>query len=342
VHALSELGVVVLLFEIGLETELGALRRVGGVAAMVAAVGVVTPFALGLLATRALGLALLPSVVASAALTATSVGITARVLADLGYLKQPEGQVVLGAAVFDDVIGLIVLAVVSGLVAGGSIDAGAVARTTAIALLFLVVSIVAGRVLARPLFALLGRVGKEGTLAVMGFAFALLFAVSADRAGLAPLVGAFAAGLLVGETPQAAQIRSGIVRLGHLLVPIFFVAVGAAVDVRAFAQVHVLVLGLVLVAVGVAGKIVAGYGPWWFRGRKLLIGVAMIPRGEVGLIFARMGLASGVLDAGMYAAILLMVIVTTLGMPPALRAIVKRGPEPPRDAGGVAELASEI
>src|SRR4051812_17594254 len=188
VHVLSELGVVVLLFDIGLETELGALRRVGGVAAMVAAVGVVTPFALGLLATRALGLPLLPSVVASAALTATSVGITARVLSDLGYLKEPEGQVVLGAAVFDDVIGLIVLAVVSGLVAGGSIDATAVARTTGIALLFLVVSVLAGRVLARPLFALLGRIGKEGTLAVMGFAFALLFALAADRAGLAPLV----------------------------------------------------------------------------------------------------------------------------------------------------------
>ena len=342
VRALSELGVVVLLFEIGLETELGALRRVGGVAAMVAAVGVVTPFALGLLATRALGVAMLPSLVASAALTATSVGITARVLSDLGWLKEPEGQVVLGAAVFDDVLGLLVLAVVSGLVAHGSIEAGSVVRASGFAVLFLVLAIVIGRVLARVLFGLLGRLSKDPTLAVMGVAFALLLAVLADRAGLAPLVGAFAAGIVLGETPQAEPIRGGVVRLGHLLVPIFFVAVGAAVDVRALVDPHVLGLGLVLVVTGVIGKVAAGYGPWWFRGRKLLVGVAMIPRGEVGLIFARMGLSSGALDADTYAAILLMVIVTTLAMPPALRALARGRSGAPTDAGGAAELANDV
>jgi Kef-type K+ transport system membrane component KefB len=341
VHLLAELGVVLLLFEIGLETKLERLLAVGSAALTVAVVGVVVPFALGVLVARWLGADTLASLVAGAALTATSVGITARVLSDLGRLNDPEGQVILGAAVIDDVIGLIILAVVAGVVAGDGVGAAQIARTTLAAFGFLALAVILGRLLAPGLFGLLARVGREQTVAMMGVAFALLLSLAALRIGSALIVGAFAAGLVVGETRQGETVQAGAVRIGHFFVPIFFVSVGAAVDVRSFANPDVLLLGLALVVVGTIGKVVAGYAPWWFRGRKLVVGVGMVPRGEVGLIFAQMGLAAGVLAAGQYAALMLMVMATTFAAPPALRLLFKDHPKvPPADAG-VAELLNE-
>jgi Kef-type K+ transport system membrane component KefB len=342
IHLLAELGVVILLFEIGLETDLRRLLAVGPAAGTVAIVGVVLPFGLGLLVSLGLGVDTLTSLVAGAALTATSVGITARVLADLGRLQDPEGQVVLGAAVIDDVLGLIILSVVAGIVAGDALSFGTVGRTTAIAFGFLGLALLAGSLVVPRLFALIERIGREQTVATMGLAFALLLAVLADRAGSALIIGAFAAGLVLAKTPQAAAIRSGTVRIGGFFVPIFFVAVGAAVDIRSFANLDVLLFGFALIAVGIAGKVLAGFAPWWFAGRKLVVGVAMVPRGEVGLIFAQMGITAGVLDAGRYAALTLMVMVTTFVAPPVLRALLttKEG-APELERGGVAELTTE-
>jgi Kef-type K+ transport system membrane component KefB len=326
VHVMAEIGVVILLFQIGLETNLRRLLSVGGTAATVAVVGVAVPFMLGLEAGRLLGLGQLPTLVAAAALTATSVGITARVLSDLGRLQDQESQVVLGAAVIDDIIGLIILAVVARLVAGHSLSAGNIALTTLTAFGFVAGALLVGRLIVPALFRLLARIGSEQAVAMMGLVVAFLLATLADAVGSALIIGAFTAGLVFAPTVHARPIERGVVRLGHFFVPIFFVAVGAAVDVRSFLDAKVLLVGGVLIVVAVVGKVIAGFAPFWFRGRKLVVGVGMVPRGEVGLIFAQTGLAAGVLDAGLFSAITAMVMVTTFIAPPALKALL--GPAP--------------
>jgi Kef-type K+ transport system membrane component KefB len=344
-HLMAEIGVVLLLFSIGLETDLKRLMSVGGAAFAVAIVGVLLPFAAGFGVARALGIELLPAIVAGAALTATSVGITARVLSDLGQLHSVEGQIVLGAAVIDDVIGLVILAVVSDLVAGNAPSILGVFRTTAMAFGFLAATLLLGRVVLPPLFALISRTGKEHTLATMALVLAFLLAVAASELGSALIVGAFAAGLVLAPTEHAPVIERGIVRLANVFVPIFFVAVGAAVDVRTFGSPGVLVIGLALTVVAVLGKLAAGYAPVWIRARKTLIGVGMIPRGEVGLIFAQTGLAAGVINAGEYSALMLMVLVTTFIAPPLLRQLITKAPAGPPgsqpDAGAVVEMTTE-
>ena len=340
VHIMAEIGVVILLFEIGLETNLKRLLSLGGTATTVALVGVALPFGLGLATERILGLDPLPALVAAAALTATSVGITARVLSDLGRLQDEESQVVLGAAVIDDIVGLIILAVVARLVAGESLSLAGVSVTTLTAFGFVAVALIAGRVIVPPLFRLLARVGSEQTLGMMGLVIAFLLAALADAVGSALIIGAFTAGLVFAPTRFAKPIEHSVVRLGQFFVPIFFVAVGAAVDVRSFLDSRTLLIGGVLIVAAVLGKVAAGYAPFWFRGRKLVVGVGMVPRGEVGLIFAQTGLAAGVLDAALFSAVMLMVMVTTLIAPPALKALLGPGSRA-KGAGGPGELVSE-
>lgn len=335
VHLLAELGVVLLLFAIGLETDVRKLLEVGGAAAAVAAAGVVLPFVLGYGACRLLGLGNLVAVVAGAALTATSVGITARVLSDLGRLHEPESRIVLGAAVLDDIIGLVILTVVAGLAAGEPVTAAGVARITAVAFGFLLATVLVGSFVVPLLVRLAGRIDLPGTMTILAVILACGLAWLADRVGSAVIIGAFAAGLLLARTPRAREIEHGVTELGHFFVPLFFVAVGAAVDVRVFnpldpANHPTLLVGGLLIVAAVAGKFAAGYAAPWFRGRKSVIGVGMIPRGEVGLIFAQMGLVSGVFDAKLYSAVTLMVLVTTFLAPPLLRALW-----PPGDAAGV-------
>ena len=344
VHLIAEIGVVLLLFGIGLETDLKQLLSVGGAAFTVAVVGVALPFALGYGVAHALGLDLLPAIVAGAALTATSVGITARVFSDLGQLKSVEGQIVLGAAVIDDVIGLVILAIVSDLVAGNAPSVLGVARTTAVAFGFLAAAVLLGSVIVPRVFALVARTGKEQTLASMALALAFLLAVLASEVGSALIVGAFAAGLVLAPTEHVHAIERGVVRLANVFVPIFFVAVGAAVDVRTFGSTEVVSLGVALTAVAIIGKLVAGYAPVWIRARKTLIGVGMIPRGEVGLIFAQTGLAAGVVDGGEYSALMLMVLVTTFIAPPLLRRLLTKGNqkiEVESDPSAVGEMTTE-
>lgn len=340
-HLLAEIGVVLLLFGIGLETDLKRLLSVGGAAFTVAVVGVVLPFALGYFVSRALGLELLPAIVAGAALTATSVGITARVLADLGRLQSVEGQIVLGAAVIDDVIGLVILAIVSDLVAGNAPTALGIVKTTAIAFGFLAAALVVGRFVIPPVFAMIARSGKDHTLATMALVLAFLLAVLASNVGSALIVGAFAAGLVLAPTEHVHAIERGVVRLANVFVPIFFVAVGAAVDVRTLGSREVLLVGLALTAVAIVGKFVAGFAPVWVRANKTLIGVGMIPRGEVGLIFAQTGLTAGVLNGGDYSALMLMVLVTTFLAPPLLRALAARAGAADQDPGAVVEMTTE-
>ena len=347
-HLLGEIGVVLLLFEIGLETDLRKLLRAGGAATVVALVGVVVPFALGYAVCWWLDMSPLLAVVTGAALTATSVGITARVLSDLGRLHDPESQVVLGAAVLDDVVGLIILTVVSGLAGGGEVTVGGVAVTAAIAFGFLIATLLLGHRLVPLVFRAARHVDLPGTATILAVMLAFGLAWLAHVAGSAVIIGAFAAGLLLARTPYAKEVERGVVHLGHFFVPLFFVSVGAAVDVRVFNPVDAanwptLQVGGLLVLAAVAGKFVAGYAPFWFRGKKSVIGVGMIPRGEVGLIFAQMGLAADVFDSAMFSAITLMVMVTTFMTPPLLKLLLPppppghRAPEPE----GIEELVTE-
>ena len=343
IHALSEIGVLVLLFEIGLHTNLRSLASVGGSATAVAVAGVVLPFTLGWLVAKALGMPAIPALVAAAALTATSVGISARVLGEIGVLDQPEGRVVLGAAVLDDIIGLVILSVVGSTVAGAALSGWGIGRTALVAIGFVVLAVALGRRVAPPVFSMVSRVQMEGVLGPIALAFALLLAWLAAEAGSATIIGAFAAGLVLHEAPQRSEIGHAVTNLGHFVVPIFFASVGAAVDLRALASGESLLLGALLVLAGIVGKVAAGYAPLGFKGRKLLVGVAMVPRGEVGLIFAQMGLATGAIGPAVFGAIMIMVLVTTFVTPPAL-AMLARGPrgesrDRPGD-GGIDDLVA--
>ncbi len=328
IHSMSELGVLILLFEIGLHTDLRSLVKVGSEAVAVALVGVALPFALGYGTGVALGLAMIPAILCGAALTATSIGISARTLSDLGRLESPEGQIVLGAAVLDDIVGLVILSVVSGLVGGAALTLGGVSLTTGVAIGFVVAAVLLGNLLVPPLFRVVARVEASGTLGVAGLAFAFLLAWLADAAGSATIIGAFSAGLILHSTPQRPTIEKATTALGHFFVPIFFAAVGAAVELESLADARAFTIGLALIVVGVVGKVLAGYAPVWFKGDKLLIGVAMVPRGEVGLIFASMGLATGALTSQLYSAVAMMVLATTFLTPPLLARMVRS-----RDAG---------
>lgn len=342
IHIIAELGVIILLFEIGLETDLKKLMATGLAAAAVAVVGVVLPFALGFGVARAFALPFLAATVCAASLTATSVGITARVLADLRRLHEPEGQIVLGAAVIDDILGLIILSVVSAAVAGGAITVPGVAFITLKAFAFIAVTLYVARLLVPPLFGMLQRMSQDQTLAIMGLVLAFLLALLAEKAGSALIIGAFVAGLALQPTTQARAIKADAVRLGHFFVPIFFVSVGASVDLRTFTQPLVLGVGISLTIVAVIGKIIAGYAPWWFKGRKLVVGIAMVPRGEVGLIFAQTGLTAGVLTSGEFSSVMLMVMATTFIAPIALKRMLTRSAdEDDCDAGGVADLTNK-
>jgi Kef-type K+ transport system membrane component KefB len=252
------------------------------------------------------------------------------VLADLGVLDSTEGRIVIGAAVLDDVVGLIMLSVVSVVAAGGALTIGGVSKTVTIAIGFVVVSIAAGNYLIPPIFRKVARLKVSGALGVIALAFALAMAWLAEVAGSAPIIGAFAAGLILNGTPQGHSIEESAKGLGYFFVPIFFAAVGAAVNVRTFADADVLMLGGALILVGTVGKFASAYAPFWFKGNKALIGVAMVPRGEVGLIFAQMGIATRVLDESLFSALALMVMVTTLIAPPLLGMLAK-GPRTYRD-----------
>ena len=333
VAALAELGVLILLFEIGLHTDVRSLMRVGRSAVTVGLVGVILPFAMGYGVATALGLASLPAIVCGAALTATSIGISARVLSDLDRLHTREGQIVLGAAVLDDVVGLIILTIVAKLALGATVTVFGVARVAAIAIGFVIAALLLGRWLAPPLFRIVDRIRVTGALGLIALAFAFLLAWLADMSGSALIIGAFAAGLVLHGTPQRREIEQATSAIGLFFVPIFFASVGAAVDLRTMANVEALTIGGALIVVGVLGKFAAGFAPWWFRGNKALIGVAMVPRGEVGLIFAQMGLSRGALDTQLFSALTIMVMVTTFLAPPLLGRLAKstpaEGPTPP-------------
>jgi len=317
---LGEIGVILLLFQVGLEMDLGEMAKVGKPALLVALIGVLVPFAAGFGVASAFGESGKISLFIGAALTATSVGITARVLGDLRALALRESRIVLGAAVADDVLGLIILTVVVKVVTEGSISVGVVLETIGLAVGFLVITGLLAIYVIPKTFTRIDRVAKSSTTIVaISFALMLAFSLLANQAKLAFIIGAFMAGLAVGRSQQHERIAEGLNPLGHIFIPVFFASIGINADLDAMFQPSVLALATVLTVVAIIGKLVAGFGIGRSPGDKLLIGIGMIPRGEVGLIFASIGLSKGILDNELYGALLLMVLVTTLITPPLLR-----------------------
>ncbi len=340
-HLLSEVGVAILLFEIGLETDLGDLLRVGPTSTIVAAIGVVAPFVLGfgsILAFEHFGMlgeinpayTTIIAITVGATLTATSVGITARVFSDMNRLQSEEARIVLGAAVIDDILGLIILGVVTGLIEAvksggdGSISSLGVGIIIIKAIGFLVIAVAIGNLTSKKLFDLVNKMRVRGVLLLSALAFAFIFAYLASLFGLAPIVGAFAAGLVLAKTNQFNTIEERLKPVSDFFTPIFFIFVGAAVDVRLLnpfdgENIPILIIALVLFLVAILGKIISGLGVLKKGIKRSVIGIGMIPRGEVGLIFAQVGLTSGVFSSRLFSAVTVMVMLTTFIAPPLLK-----------------------
>ena len=341
VHLLAELGVVLLLFEIGLETDLKEMFRVGPASLAVAAVGVVLPFALGFAywaflphaASGGTSDLTVSAIFIGATLTATSVGITARVLSDLGQMRTQEARIIIGAAIIDDVLGLVILTVVSGLAAGASVEALGILRVFAVAVGFLVVAVLVGRFAAPKLFDLVVRMRVRYVLLVFAFAFALGLAATAALVGSALIIGAFAAGVILSGTNQFDTIEREVRPVASIFTPIFFVSVGASVNLGLLNPAReggtgILGIAAALTALAIAGKMAAGWAAPWVPFRRLVVGVGMVPRGEVGLIFADIGRRAGVLNEAVFGAVLLTVMATTFVAPPALKALFGRPSSP--------------
>jgi Kef-type K+ transport system membrane component KefB len=344
VRALAEVGVVILLFEVGLESNVEQMRRVGVSAFLVATIGVITPMALGYGVARVM----LPHetwhghVFVGAILSATSVGITARVLKDLGAIGSVEGRIVLGAAVIDDVMGLVVLAVVKGIVAGAAAGGGVSVVDVLVivgkAVAFLGGAILVGGVIAKTVFRFASAVYVPGVLLAVSLAFCFGMSYAAYVVGLAPIVGAFAAGLVLDEV-QFAELEEKegrgleeLVRpIATFLVPVFFVITGFGVDLSVLGNPSILGFAALLTAAALVGKQACALAVTERGLNRLAIGIGMIPRGEVGLIFAAAGattfLPGGVPVVGpeTYAAVVIMVMVSTIITPPLLAWQIRRG-----------------
>lgn len=328
-HVLAELGAVLLLFEIGLESDITELFRVGWRSLWVAIIGVVTPALLGFGVSVLLGQPAMTAAFIGATLTATSVGITARVMKDLNILRWGESQIVLGAAVADDVIGLLILAVFSGLAQGETMSAWQVGKVLLLALVFLAGALTAGLKASHILLRIAEQMRARAALVTAALVFCFLLAAIAQLVGLAPIVGAFSAGLVLARTEHRIRITERASAIADMLVPVFFVMMGAqmnlrAIDVTTPAGLSIVGLAVLLIAVAIVGKLASGLALWRTRMRPWLVGVGMVPRGEVGLIFATIGLQQKVFDITVYTAVLILVMVTTLVTPPWLRVLARR------------------
>ncbi|MDR2645293.1 MAG: cation:proton antiporter [Endomicrobium sp.] len=327
--SISELGAVILLFEVGLSTDIKEFLKAGGWATAVAFIGVVVPYFLGYFVFLHFGLSSTQAIFAGAVLTATSVGITARVFMDLKKLETKEAKIVLGAAVIDDVIGLAILAIVLKLVQGGTVTFGTVASISGTAVLFLVLSVAAGILIAPTLFKFVSKMKQEHIIFVMGIAFCFVFSAFATKVGLASIVGSFVAGLVLSTTNQSEEIRKDIKPIYAFFVPVFFVLMGTNVDISAFnpfvaANREILILVAVLFIVAFIGKAVAGFVVLKKGINRFLIGVSMVPRGEVGLIFAGIGFKNNVFGSNEYSALVAVIMLTTFITPIILKYLLSK------------------
>jgi Kef-type K+ transport system membrane component KefB len=329
VDIFSRYGVVFLLYHVGLDTSLAQLKQVGSNSLRVAVIGVLAPFSLGYLASWLLlpGASYAEFMFIAATLGATSIGITARVLKDLHQTHSQEAQIVLGAAVMDDILGLIILSIVSGIVMTGSVEISSIARTIVLALMFIGGALLLGPYMIKFLIWLLCRLDILEAKLFISFIFVMALAWIANLVGLATIVGAFTAGLLMLDSQfkpcrryhqDRYTIKELFAPLEAILAPIFFVLMGIQVKLESFFDWQVIGLAITLLAAAVIGKlvtgIVAGKGI-----KRWAIGLGMMPRGEVGLVFASVGKGLGVIETSTFSAIVLMVVITTMATPPLLK-----------------------
>jgi Kef-type K+ transport system membrane component KefB len=328
---LAELGVIILLFEIGLESNIRQLLEVGIQSLLVAVVGVTVPFAAG-----TAGLILIfhtppiAAIFAGAALTATSIGITSRVLAEIGQLSSTEGQIILGAAVMDDILGIIILAVVASLAKTGEVDVLNAVYLIISASVFLVGAILLGRFFNSTFVSVAKQLKTRGRVVIPALTLAFILAYIAAAINLEAILGAFAAGLVLDETDiEDEDLEELIKPIADVIVPVFFVTVGTKTDLSVLNPAipenrEGLIIASFLIIVAMIGKVVSGWSVFGLpQVNRLAIGVGMIPRGEVGLVFAAVGSDSGALSPALDVAIILMVILTTFVAPPLLRVVMK-------------------
>jgi Kef-type K+ transport system membrane component KefB len=319
----AELGVVFLLFWVGLETKLDELTGVGRAALLVGALGVALPFAAGTGAAFAIGEEPAGAVFVGAALVATSVGITSAVLLDLDVLATRASRTILGAAVVDDILAMILLAVAVGVAADGGPDVASIAVVVALAVAFVVLFAVGGTRLMRKWPALLSRPRFAESPFLPAVILCLGVAALAAGIGLAAIIGAFLAGLMVSETTRHHPLEDEVAPLYAFFPPFFFAFIGIELSLGALVDARGLALLAALTGLAVATKFVGG----WLGARSLgardaaFVGVGMIPRGEVGIIVAGIGRAAGVIDDELFAAIVGMSVATTLLVPPLLRGL---------------------
>ena len=331
ISTLAEIGVVLLLFEVGLETNLQEFIELGSTSLAVAIIGVIAPFGLGFGAVYALQLGgdyvFEVALFMGAAMTATSVGITARVFGDLGQLKSKEAKTIIGAAVVDDILGLLILTVVAGLLGSSGdfqlIDLGLI---TLKAVGFLVAVVIAGRKFSPHIFRFFVKIPSPGTFVTGSFIFAMGLGAAAHYVGLHPIVGAFAGGVVAGESGMTKRIREEMRPINFLLVPIFFVYIGSEVDISILASSYVFLVGAGISILAFAGKYVSAIGAIGKGMNASVIGIGMAPRGEVGLIFVAVATStlSAVIDEQVIAIIIWMVINTTVVAPMLLNRILKK------------------
>jgi len=341
-RSVSNLGLYSLLFLTGLESELEELMAVGVQAFSVAVVGVVLPFAFGTLGLMAIfHVDPIPAIFAGASMTATSIGITASEFGKLGYLRTREGQIVIGAAVLDDILGIVILAIVVSLAAGGSLAIAPIVKLVVAAVLFVVVALVLSRKAAPAFDWVIDQLKAPGSKLVGAYLLLGATCFAATAIGLEAALGAFAAGLIASTSRHRDEIQAAVMPIVGLFATVFFVLVGAGMDLSVInpsdpaARSALIVAGFLFI-VAIIGKVAAGWAVFSKeKTNHLVVGLGMMPRGEVGLIFLGLGTASGLLNPGLEAAILLMVIGTTFLAPILLRLVFKG--KPPEDGNEVPE-----
>ncbi|MHA1333883.1 MAG: cation:proton antiporter [Candidatus Odinarchaeia archaeon] len=322
---ISELGAIMLLFVVGLETDVGRIIKSGAPAIAIAINGMIVPVVMGFLYGYFMSASLSFALYIGATLAATSVGITVRILLDLGKYQIKEAQALITAAVFDDIMSLILLSIVSSLSITGEISLGLLLELTTGIVIFFLAMAALSIILSRHFIPIVNKMKSRGALIVLAFSLALIVSYLAHYFGLALIIGAYVAGLLISEESTRVHILKGLSSVAHITVPVFFVYIGMQIPLNMLPQG--VVFGIPLSIIAIVSKYIGastGAKIGGFKGKSLhIIGIGCIPRGEVGLIFAKIGLSLGILDAVWFSSVVIMVLITTFMAPPILKQLLK-------------------